>query len=167
MRHDDCPKHFTGSLRVKSVNIGKCHGLSKWVPNSASCISGNKKGAENCFQPLSKLERVKGIEPSQPAWKAGALPLSYTRCIKSGGGKGSRTPDLLNAIQALYQLSYTPSKKAGLYRSSPGHVKRLHPLFSIGFRGRCSIEPHGENPGDRRSGRGRGKEVLTLFRGVA
>ena len=25
------------------------------------------------------LERVKGIEPSQPAWKAGALPLSYTR----------------------------------------------------------------------------------------
>ena len=27
------------------------------------------------------LERVKGIEPSQPAWKAGALPLSYTRMI--------------------------------------------------------------------------------------
>jgi hypothetical protein len=25
-----------------------------------------------------------------------------------GGGKGNRTPDLLNAIQALYQLSYTP-----------------------------------------------------------
>ncbi len=28
---------------------------------------------------LQKLERVKGIEPSRPAWKAGALPLSYTR----------------------------------------------------------------------------------------
>ena len=27
------------------------------------------------------MERVKGIEPSQPAWKAGALPLSYTRII--------------------------------------------------------------------------------------
>ena len=26
-----------------------------------------------------------------------------------GGGKGSRTPDLLNAIQTLYQLSYTPT----------------------------------------------------------
>lgn len=25
------------------------------------------------------LERVKGIEPSSPAWKAGSLPLSYTR----------------------------------------------------------------------------------------
>ncbi len=27
----------------------------------------------------SDLERVEGIEPSPPAWKAGALPLSYTR----------------------------------------------------------------------------------------
>jgi hypothetical protein len=27
----------------------------------------------------SGLERVMGIEPTQPAWKAGALPLSYTR----------------------------------------------------------------------------------------
>ena len=26
-----------------------------------------------------KLERVKGIEPSYPAWKAGVLPLNYTR----------------------------------------------------------------------------------------
>jgi hypothetical protein len=28
---------------------------------------------------LKKLERVKGIEPSSSAWKAVALPLSYTR----------------------------------------------------------------------------------------
>jgi hypothetical protein len=27
---------------------------------------------------------------------------------RHGGAKGSRTPDLLNAIQALYQLSYGP-----------------------------------------------------------
>ena len=26
-----------------------------------------------------KVERVGGIEPPWPAWKAGALPLSYTR----------------------------------------------------------------------------------------
>ena len=30
-------------------------------------------------QCLKKLERVKGIEPSYSAWKAAALPLSYTR----------------------------------------------------------------------------------------
>ena len=27
----------------------------------------------------SKMERVKGIEPSYSAWEAGALPLCYTR----------------------------------------------------------------------------------------
>ena len=31
-------------------------------------------------------ERVKGIEPSQPAWKAGALPLSYTRLRQTSAG---------------------------------------------------------------------------------
>jgi hypothetical protein len=31
-----------------------------------------------CDQPL-ELERVEGIEPSYSAWKAAALPLSYTR----------------------------------------------------------------------------------------
>ena len=52
------------------------------------------------------LERVKGIEPSQPAWKAGALPLSYTRrvifvllfCfinVFNGGGNWIRTSESL------------------------------------------------------------------------
>ena len=31
----------------------------------------------------------------------------------SHGGEGNRTPDLLNAIQALSQLSYTPGRRAG------------------------------------------------------
>ena len=30
---------------------------------------------------LKKMERVKGIEPSYSAWKAAALPLSYTRAL--------------------------------------------------------------------------------------
>jgi hypothetical protein len=36
--------------------------------------------------------------------------LSYSRVtlVGSGGGEGNRTPDLLNAIQALSQLSYAP-----------------------------------------------------------
>src|SRR5215470_16867281 len=33
--------------------------------------------------PCSELERVKGIEPSSSAWKAVALPLSYTRTRKT------------------------------------------------------------------------------------
>ena len=35
---------------------------------------------------LKKMERVKGIEPSRSAWKAGALPLSYTRILVEGAG---------------------------------------------------------------------------------
>jgi hypothetical protein len=40
------------------------------------------------FRPLSsdiRMERVKGIEPSSSAWKAVALPLSYTRALLTGG----------------------------------------------------------------------------------
>jgi hypothetical protein len=47
-----------------------------------------------------KLKKSKVRQPS----------LFATLRAKAGGGKGNRTPDLLNAIQALYQLSYTPKK---------------------------------------------------------
>jgi hypothetical protein len=63
-----------------------------------------------------KLERVTGIEPAWPAWKAGALPLSYTRVrrfvafnavndtntsvSKTGRDAGIRTLDLLLPKQA-------------------------------------------------------------------
>ena len=33
-----------------------------------------------------------------------------------GGAKGSRTPDLLNAIQALSQLSYIPIKDSDMIK---------------------------------------------------
>jgi hypothetical protein len=39
-----------------------------------------------------------------------------------GGARGSRTPDLLNAIQALSQLSYGPSR-AGI-RSQESVIRR-------------------------------------------
>ena len=86
---------------------------------------------------MVNLERVKGIEPSQPAWKAGTLPLSYTRIFYLGGGwwirttesianrftvcplwplgkssvfgagNRTRTYNLLITSQLLYQLSHT------------------------------------------------------------
>jgi hypothetical protein len=39
----------------------------------------------------TKLERVKGIEPSYSAWKAAALPLSYTREAVVSPASGDRT----------------------------------------------------------------------------
>jgi hypothetical protein len=69
---------------------------------------------------LKILERVKGIEPSSSAWKAVALPLSYTRIspasrrtrpslrkIRYPDGGGGRTTSLL-LCQALSAVA--PSK---------------------------------------------------------
>ncbi len=52
------------------------------------------------------LERVKGIEPSSSAWKAVALPLSYTR-----------------GIRAVAKLSTVRVRLAELVAISSGRVK--------------------------------------------
>ena len=41
--------------------------------------------------------------------------------LKAGGGKRDRTADLLHAMQALYQLSYTPEIWWRIRDSNPGH----------------------------------------------
>src|SRR5205814_7330404 len=53
--------------------------------------------------------------PRPQPWQGCALPTELfprtnncSRFTASHGGEGNRTPDLLNAIQALSQLSYTP-----------------------------------------------------------
>ncbi len=43
--------------------------------------------------------------------------------MKDGGAEGVRTPDLLNAIQALYQLSYDPIQSGGYFMIGPEIVK--------------------------------------------
>ena len=60
--------------------------------------------------------------------------LSYSReqtavlvFATSHGGEGNRTPDLLNAIQALSQLSYTPGMipdGVGLTRQEPRRISK-------------------------------------------
>ena len=47
----------------------------------------------------SQCKRVMGIEPTYPAWKAGVLPLNYTR--RPHRGDRIRTCDLLVPNQAL------------------------------------------------------------------
>ena len=66
------------------------------------------------------MERVTGIEPAWPAWKAGTLPLSYTRrpgrkprkrtttLVVRRRGDWTRTSGLLLPKQVRYQLRYTP-----------------------------------------------------------
>ena len=50
------------------------------------------------------MKRVMGIEPTYPAWKAGVLPLNYTRTnilVRLNRGDRIRTCDLLVPNQAL------------------------------------------------------------------
>ena len=44
--------------------------------------------------------------------------MSYGAWVTFGGDKEARTPDLLNAIQALSQLSYTPKRQILCYRKT-------------------------------------------------
>lgn len=51
---------------------------------------------------------------------------------KDGGAKEARTPDLLNAIQTLYQLSYDPIQKTDRHCIFfPVDVKTFHIQFCV------------------------------------
>ncbi len=84
------------------------------------------------------MERVTGIEPAWPAWKAGTLPLSYTRrpgpkpqkrtttLVVRRRGDWTRTSGLLLPKQVRYQLRYTPLLPAERH-VAPDSSTALHP----------------------------------------
>ena len=47
--------------------------------------------------------------------------------VDLGGAEGARTPDLLNAIQALYQLSYDPIQSGANLKMPCAFVKVYFP----------------------------------------
>ena len=62
----------------------------------------------------TSLERVAGIEPARPAWKAGVLPLNYTRLLETTPsrtsfqlveGGGFEPPKLTRQIYSLIPLA--------------------------------------------------------------
>ena len=64
------------------------------------------------------------------------------RFLGYGGAKGDRTPDLLNAIQTLYQLSYGPGNalafrgvRAVCYQTPEGSSTAFFSVFRRGLRG--------------------------------
>jgi hypothetical protein len=55
-------------------------------------------------------ERVRGIEPPSPAWKAGALPLSYTRSLVAFmvGARGFEPPTPCSQSRCANQAAPRP-----------------------------------------------------------
>src|SRR5664279_6242812 len=54
-----------------------------------------------------------------------------------GGATGARTPDLLHAMQALFQLSYSPAVERQ-YSSGPGSIRRAGRVGQGGSTGRSA-----------------------------
>ena len=52
---------------------------------------------------------LSGVRSNQLSYKPALFSVSKLTKLKSGGAKQDRTADLLNANQALSQLSYSPS----------------------------------------------------------
>ena len=56
------------------------------------------------------------------------------KAFGAGGAEGVRTPDLLNAIQALYQLSYAPIRSGAKCKTLPAIVKANMCFCTLKFR---------------------------------
>src|SRR5690606_36511020 len=104
--------------RMKTVSTHSTGAIYSPLPDSGRCGTGferQRHPQQEVAPPLKRptgavdlpaatvpeeegreLERVKGIEPSYSAWKAAALPLSYTRSacpFRGGGAVLTRVPD--------------------------------------------------------------------------
>jgi len=81
-----------------------------------------------------EVERVTGIEPAYPAWKAGALPLSYTR------GRRRRFTGPLPGAQSRHSLAApTGGEGRGEGGSPAGHRSSAPPFHSA--RVACQDHP--------------------------
>ena len=67
---------------AKKVLAGKIFGSNLTLSDEIARGDAREPWAALRAAPTSrKFERMKGIEPSSPVWKTGALPLSYTRTL--------------------------------------------------------------------------------------
>jgi hypothetical protein len=69
---------------------------------------------------LAAGKSEENAELPRKIWYSAGKPLGT-----DGGAEGVRTPDLLNAIQALYQLSYDPIRSGDKSKTLPGFVKGI------------------------------------------
>src|SRR5213595_1211697 len=82
--------------RIKARKLSACGLCKPWKshgnrvgrirkhPATCGMRNAQNSNSEKSDFDFVELERVMGIEPTWPAWKAGALPLSYTRICQTG-----------------------------------------------------------------------------------
>ena len=86
--------------------------------------------------------------PRPQPWQGCALPTELFPRSPASGGEGNRTPDLLNAIQALSQLSYAPRRHSQhfpawrpIWTPCSGESEKLFTGLTWVKRSVCKIEP--------------------------
>ena len=80
--------------RESGVSLGACYAIG--------CNKRAKTGFQN--EPVFSM----CIEKAQQCWTFRSFAIVSIAKSRFGGDEGDRTPYLLNAIQALYQVSYAP-----------------------------------------------------------
>ena len=65
--------------RTQGARCFPCRNFSRHPHSPQQMQASSRAAGHQIWWGEEKLERVKGIEPSYSAWKAAALPLSYTR----------------------------------------------------------------------------------------
>ena len=71
--------NFSATILVYPFTRQMCSPLSKFRYSTIVQADQKNKETPDFKGFLKKIERVMGIEPTYPAWKAGVLPLNYTR----------------------------------------------------------------------------------------
>jgi hypothetical protein len=110
-------------------------------PSAVTCPNC-RNGVRTKFKFLAKslkslMERVKGIEPSYSAWKAAALPLSYTRvqAINYHAAQAAST--------AMHdRLRYAALRSAGPLRAArPLNIRRFHGYTGVSINSTKGGDP--------------------------
>ena len=123
----DCEYTLDSGMLIKDIGyrcysqIWNCYSYGKLIEGDEKsislswCFKSDRRGSNPRSRPWQgralpttplSHKRVMGIEPTYPAWKAGVLPLNYTRTTSGWQDSNLRPPGPKPG--ALAKLSHTP-----------------------------------------------------------
>jgi hypothetical protein len=90
---------------------------------------------------MKRLERVKGIEPSYSAWKAAALPLSYTRLLAIHYHAGPAASTVMRRTRDLarYRREPTGNRPEGARGAPALNIARFSAYIEVSVNQRKEV----------------------------
>src|SRR4051794_38861896 len=117
-----CATRWTGASSTKTISsrsnpIRRAHPVSPATESSAAPSLDQRRR-----KPPPAFEALAVIAPRTPTFEYSSELLRW------GGAEGNRTPDLFHAMEALYQLSYSPAKHGDPTSGPDDQKARCRPL---------------------------------------